>query len=202
MPPKVTPKTTPKKPGNIAGIPKWGWIVGAAIGLIIGYMLIRNSSASGSTGSSPAGSGGTTSGSDSQQASGNIPWDEIIKALGLRGGGGSTTPPPTSGTPTDPPGSPISTEPPTATPVAPGVDPSPTPSIPAGAPGSPEYLTATTGMASVTTPSGDTLVGMDAKMAHADPSAISASAIRATQLAEGYAHTAAVQAAGTWTAGF
>lgn len=206
---KTTPKNAPKKPGSPGGIPKWGWIMGAAIGLLIGYMLIRSSSASGSPGSSTAGSGGNpaTDTSAANQASGNIPWEQILQALGLRGGGASTQPGTSVDTSTSQttaaaaaidPGPQATTAPET---VQAGVDPSPIAAIPAGAPGSPEYLAATTGMAiTPSTPDTPALVGIDAKMAHA-PSGVSPSVIAATQKAESYAHTAAVQAAG-YTSGF
>lgn len=196
--PTPTPKSAPKKPGSIAGIPKWGWIAGAAIGLLIGYMLIRSSSASGSP--PLAGSGGnpaTDTTTSDQQTSGNIPWDEIIKALGLRGGT-STQPAMTTDTSTS-----QTTAASAATDPGPlGTDPSPIAPIPAGAPGSPEYLAATTGMASTpSTPDTPALVGIDAKMARV-PSGATPSVIAATQKAESYAHTASVQAAGSYTAGF
>lgn len=91
MPPesslKPVPKNAPKK-GTIAGIPTWGWIVGAVLGIIIGYFLVRTSS--GSSTSSPGVTGGGTAVSpDSSQApTGVVAPNDLLQALGLSTGTG------------------------------------------------------------------------------------------------------------------
>jgi hypothetical protein len=81
-PPAKPNGKNPKVKGKPLGIPMWGWIAGAVLGLVIGYILIKNrgSSASDSgTGSSPL-AGDQSSGS---------------------GGGVVASPPPASASPFD-----------------------------------------------------------------------------------------------------
>lgn len=49
----------PGKKQGLMGIPTWGWIVGIALGLVVGYLVIRKS------GSSSTSTTGSSSGSDS-----------------------------------------------------------------------------------------------------------------------------------------
>lgn len=92
MPPKVAPKPTPKGKG-IAGIPTWGWILGAVIGIVIGYTLVKSSPGSASTQASDGTGGANATPSDNSNAPAPaIPWDAILQAMGLRGGGGGTVP--------------------------------------------------------------------------------------------------------------
>ena len=45
MPPSTSAalKKPPVKKGSFAGIPKWGLVLGAILGLVIGYMIIKKS---------------------------------------------------------------------------------------------------------------------------------------------------------------
>jgi hypothetical protein len=95
MPPdaKVANTKTGKPPaqkGKPLGIPKWGWIVGIALGLIIGYMVIRKSRSSSGIGtsgtgagsdSSPLGNSDSGSGGGASIASPTTP--DLLSALGV-----------------------------------------------------------------------------------------------------------------------
>lgn len=66
------PNPNAPKKGAPLGIPKWGWIVGIGLGLIIGYMVIKKSG-SGSSGSSSSGSDSSPLGnSDSGAGGGSV----------------------------------------------------------------------------------------------------------------------------------
>lgn len=88
-----TPKNAPK--GKPLGIPAWGWIVAVAIGIIVGYVVLKRSP------SSNAAVGGTEAGSsdsspDTEDSASNSPGDialplDILQALGLRPSGGGAS---------------------------------------------------------------------------------------------------------------
>jgi len=88
MPNEVQPKPGAKNgksvKGKPLGIPMWGWIAGAAIGLIIGYILVKrsgSSSASSDTGTGPSPLGGSNSGTGGGVVA-SPPPDSIIAAAG------------------------------------------------------------------------------------------------------------------------
>ena len=88
------PNGKPGKKGAPLGIPMWGWIVGIALGLLVGYMVIKNKGTSSSdvsnsgSGSTPLGNtdsgggGGTVAGSPS-------PNDAVLTGAGSTQGPGS-----------------------------------------------------------------------------------------------------------------
>lgn len=96
-----TPKPKPKGKGKALGIPKWGWIAALAIGLVIGYILLRKSSSAGGSNPAPETSGNPSAGeSGAGQSSGDggggaigVPPNflDYLKAIGVSGGQSSQT---------------------------------------------------------------------------------------------------------------
>src|SRR6266568_1260454 len=82
----ANPKANPKGKGKI---PTWGWIAAGVIGIIIGYVLLKNSGASASAaGAETPASPGVTPSTDKTNPPGDIaiPWDQILRALGVMSG--------------------------------------------------------------------------------------------------------------------
>lgn len=116
---KVKATAPAKVKGKPFGIPMWGWIAAAAVGIIVGYILLKNSGASAATsaGASSVPSAGAPADS-SDQGSGVVaapaPDDnqllDELKALGIIGGGtgtipgGQSNPPPSSSSDISSPG--------------------------------------------------------------------------------------------------
>lgn len=105
-----TPKPKPKGKGKALGIPKWGWIAALAIGLVIGYILLRKSSSAGGSNPAPETSGNPSAGeSGAGQSSGDggggaigVPPNflDYLKAIGVSGGQSSqTSAPPSTNSP-------------------------------------------------------------------------------------------------------
>jgi hypothetical protein len=99
--PTSTPKKIPVK-GKPMGIPMWGWVIAAVIGIVIGYTILKKSG--GGIGGSVSGtdtdsSNGILAGEESSEGGGSIALplslEDILTALGLRGGT-TTEPPPQS----------------------------------------------------------------------------------------------------------
>lgn len=97
MPPNAAPNPAAKKAPPL-GIPTWGWVAAIAIGLVVGFVIYKKSGTAsadtGTAGSSPfplgdqsgnSGGGGVVASPPVQ-----IPLDELLQALGIRGS--STTP--------------------------------------------------------------------------------------------------------------
>lgn len=87
--PTPAPKKIPVK-GKPMGIPVWGWVIAAVIGIVVGYTILKKSGGA-SGGSSAEGSSdalGMPQEDESSPGGGNIaiPIEDILKALGLRGG--------------------------------------------------------------------------------------------------------------------
>lgn len=89
----ANPKPKPK--GKALGIPKWGWIAAVAIGLIIGYILLRRPSGASAGNAAPDTSGNPSAGvsgaaTDSGGGGGAIGvppnFLDYLKAIGVAGG--------------------------------------------------------------------------------------------------------------------
>lgn len=111
--PAKAPGANPKVKGKPLGIPKWGWVAGIAVGLLIAYVAVKKSGSIASasdSGQSPASSSGSPlAGNDSGTGGGVVaspPPDMSqllaqLKAMGLIGGGTGTSAS-TSGVGSDP----------------------------------------------------------------------------------------------------
>jgi hypothetical protein len=88
---KKPPGKTPK--GKTLGIPMWGWLIAAALGIVIGYTILKQSkgrpsdSALDSTDgtSSVDGSALPADAENKGSGAGMPPLEDILRALGLRG---------------------------------------------------------------------------------------------------------------------
>lgn len=85
---KKPPGKTPK--GKPLGIPMWGWLIAAAIGIVIGYTILKQSksaSALDSTGgiANADGSAIPPDAEEKGSGAGMPPLEDILRALGLRG---------------------------------------------------------------------------------------------------------------------
>lgn len=113
MPPSATPGAkppakVPAKKGGMGGIPKWGWIAGGAIGLVIGYMIVKKSGSSttpdatagNDTGSSANPLGTSNSGSGGGVVASPPPdYSQLmaeLQAMGLTPAAGASSPPGTT----------------------------------------------------------------------------------------------------------
>ncbi len=133
----TTTKTNTK--GKPLGIPKWGWIVGIALGLVIGYMVLKKSKSSSggtiadtSSGSDSSPLGNSDSGSGGGASSGSVPTNPFIIS-------GNNTQGPGSDPGAVPPGGDSSTQTNPSTPLATQTQPIqyanvPEPSLPPYAP--------------------------------------------------------------------
>lgn len=81
----------PKK-GAPLGIPKWGWVVGIALGLIVGYMVIKKSGSSSSNGSSSGSDSSPLGNSDSGSGGGASSGSSSPNNPVIIGAGGTQTP--------------------------------------------------------------------------------------------------------------
>lgn len=84
-------KPAPKTKGKPLGIPTWGWIAAIAIGLVVGYVVLKKS-------------GSSTAATTADQSSGSSP-SPLGDQTGAGGGGIVAVPPPPSITPVNVPGS-------------------------------------------------------------------------------------------------
>lgn len=92
----TTTKTSTK--GKPLGIPPWGWVIGIALGLIIGYMVLRNRGSSGgsssdtSSGSGSSPLGNTDSGPGGGASSGSPSQNPVVVSSGLDTQGAGSNP--------------------------------------------------------------------------------------------------------------
>lgn len=89
--PKGTPKGGKKSP---MGIPIWGWVIAAALGIIIGYTILKKSGGGSATSQDAQSPDQSTGASGDPGASGSVALPpDVLSALGLSptGGGASQT---------------------------------------------------------------------------------------------------------------
>lgn len=97
--PTPTPKKVPVK-GKPMGIPVWGWVIAAVIGIVVGYTILKKSPTGTPTYSPGANDASFPAAEEGSSGGGGIalPLEDILSALGLRGSS-TVQPPPQTETP-------------------------------------------------------------------------------------------------------